>query len=87
MARGPRGERRPDDPAQAAVQAVRIAMGEVEEELRSAPREKNAAAVALGRLGGQRGGTARADKLSPTERTAIAKRAAEARWHSKKSMD
>lgn len=41
---------------------------------------KNPAAVLLGRLGGLKGGKARARKLSAEERSAIAKRAAEARW-------
>lgn len=43
--------------------------------------EKNPAAVALGRLGGLKGGKARADKLSPKKRSEIAKKAAEARWN------
>lgn len=42
--------------------------------------EKNPAAVALGRLGGLKGGKARAEKLSPRRRKQIAKRAALARW-------
>jgi len=42
--------------------------------------EKNPAAVALGRLGGLKGGKARAAKLSEKERVAIAKKAAKARW-------
>ena len=42
--------------------------------------EKNRAAVELGRLGGLKGGKARAEKLSPTERSEIAKKAAAARW-------
>jgi len=42
--------------------------------------EKNPAAVALGRLGGLKGGKARAAKLSKAKRTAIAKKAARARW-------
>jgi hypothetical protein len=41
---------------------------------------KNPAAVALGRLGGLKGGKARANKLSPEQRQAIARRAAAARW-------
>ena len=41
---------------------------------------KNPAAVALGKLGGAKGGKARADKLSPAKRKAIAKKAANARW-------
>jgi hypothetical protein len=45
---------------------------------------KNLAAVALGRLGGLKGGKARAAKLSPNRRKAIAKRAAQARWSKEK---
>jgi len=41
---------------------------------------KNPHAVALGRLGGKSGGKARAAKLSAEERSAIARRAAQARW-------
>jgi len=43
-------------------------------------RKKNPAAVALGKLGGQKGGRARAAKLSKEERVSIAQRAAKARW-------
>jgi len=42
--------------------------------------EKNPAAVALGRLGGLKGGNARAKKLSKEQRSQIAKLAATARW-------
>lgn len=45
---------------------------------------KNPAAVALGRLGGLKGGKARAEKLSAKKRAQIAKKAAEARWSAKK---
>lgn len=41
---------------------------------------KNPAAVMLGRLGGLKGGKARAAKLSAAQRREIAKRAANARW-------
>ena len=41
---------------------------------------KNPAAVALGRLGGLKGGKARAKALSPKKRAEIAKKAAKARW-------
>jgi hypothetical protein len=44
------------------------------------PQGKNPAAVALGRLGGIKGGKARAEKLSPAKRKAIAKKAAAKRW-------
>ena len=43
-------------------------------------REKNPAAVALGRLGGLKGGNARAEKLSAEQRKKIARMAAGARW-------
>ena len=41
---------------------------------------KNPAAVALGRLGGLKGGKARANKLTPEQRKEIAQKAARARW-------
>jgi len=41
---------------------------------------KNPAAVELGRLGGKKGGKARAEKLTPEQRIAIARRAAQTRW-------
>lgn len=44
---------------------------------------KNPNAVALGRLGGKKGGPARAAKLTPEQRTAIAKKAAQSRWQNK----
>lgn len=47
------------------------------------PQEKNPAAVSLGRLGGLKGGKARAAKLTPAKRKAIAKKAAAARWKGK----
>ena len=49
--------------------------------------EKNPAAVELGRLGGRKGGKARAEKLSPERRTEIAKKAAEARWAKKRQQE
>lgn len=45
--------------------------------------EKNPHAVELGRLGGIKGGKARAEKLTPEERHEIARRAAQARWKKK----
>ncbi len=44
------------------------------------PSKKNPAAVALGRLGGKKGGPARAKKLSANQRKEIARKAAIARW-------
>lgn len=45
---------------------------------------KNPAAVALGRLGGLKGGKARAKKMTPEERSESARKAALARWKKKK---
>ncbi len=47
------------------------------------PPKKNPAAVALGRLGGLKGGKARAKSLTPKQRKAIAKKAAAKRWGTK----
>lgn len=46
--------------------------------------KKNPAAVVLGRLGGKKGGVARAIRLTPEERSEAARKAARARWHGKK---
>jgi hypothetical protein len=46
-------------------------------------KRKNKAAQALGKLGGLKGGKARAAKLSPERRKEIAQKAAEARWGKK----
>ena len=45
--------------------------------------KKNPHAVALGRLGGKKGGKARAKKLTPEQRKEIARKAAKARWAKK----
>ena len=63
---------------QTAFDIVQQATGE---KLPEPESEKNPAAVTLGRLGGLKGGKARAEKLSPAKRKAIAKKAAEARWN------
>ena len=64
------------DSAQNALRIVEQVIGET---LKPVP-EKNAAAVALGRLGGIKGGKARAATLSPERRSEIAKKAAGKRW-------
>jgi hypothetical protein len=77
MPRGPKGEKRYADTVQNAMLIGRIATGDAED----GPSEsKSAAAVKSGKLGGLKGGKARAGALSPEKRTAIAKRAAEGRW-------
>ncbi len=55
-----------------------------EKQIKDIPH-KNPHAVALGRLGGLRGGKARARKLSPNRRKEIARNAAKTRWKRKSS--
>jgi hypothetical protein len=74
MPRGPRGEKRPADVIGAAVMVAKIATGEIEDV--TTDDGKNAAAVALGRMGGK----ARAAGMSAKKRKEIAKKAAKARW-------
>jgi hypothetical protein len=50
----------------------------------AAKKVKNPAAVALGRLGGLKGGKARADSMTPERRKEIAQRAAKQRWASRR---
>lgn len=49
--------------------------------------EKNPAAVALGKLGGRKGGKARAKNMTPEERSEAARKAAKARWAKKRQQD
>ena len=73
----------PRDINELAAMIVDEATGEPEEELEdktAETSEKNPNAVALGRLGGKKGGKARAEKLTPEERKEIARVAAHARW-------
>ena len=51
-----------------------------ENEIFEQPTNKNPAAVILGRLGGLKGGKARANKLSAQRKSEIASNAAKARW-------
>ena len=75
----PSKPRRGEDFNESAFRVVRAATGEDEPE----PRQKNPAAVALGKLGASKGGKARAEKLSAAKRKAIARKAARARWGTK----
>ena len=68
-----------DDPNEAAFRGV--------QELIEQSEGKNPAAVALGRLGGLKGGKARAEKLSAQKRSASAKKAALARWSRTRAGD
>lgn len=69
--------KRPRDPNQLTKVIVDLSTGQAHEAM---PAKKNAAAVALGRLGGAKGGKARAAKLTPEERVRIAQSAAAKRW-------
>jgi hypothetical protein len=71
-------KRLPADLRQRAKRIVGIAAGDVDAEKQGS--SKNPHAVALGRLGGQKGGAARASSLSAKRRQQIAKAAAAARW-------
>jgi hypothetical protein len=70
-----------------AVNAFRVVEQAIGEHMDGLPLEdrnagKNKAAVELGKLGGAKGGRARAAKLSPEQRKTIAQKAALARWKS-----
>jgi hypothetical protein len=71
MPRGPRGEKRPADAIGAAIMVARIATGELDEILR-----KPSGRIRSGRAGA----VARAQNLTAADRSAIAKKAAMARW-------
>ncbi len=80
-------KKRPSDPNLLAYQIVQESTQDSPpEESAVAPtaKEKNPAAVALGRLGGLKGGPARARKLSAEKRKKIAEKAAKTRWGKKK---
>ncbi len=77
MPKGPKGEKRPADVIGATVKVMKIATGEVKEDIDD--DGKNKAAVELGRKGGK----ARAEKLTSEQRAKIAKKAAKARWGSR----
>lgn len=69
MPKGPNGERRPGDVVSAAVMVMKIATGEL-------PDDKKSGRTRSGHAGAR----ARASKLTKEERSAIAKKAASARW-------
>jgi hypothetical protein len=73
----PKRSSKPHDVNALAASIVAEATGEAVDD------GKNPAAVALGRLGGQKGGKARAKSLTPERRSEIAKKAAAARWSQK----
>jgi len=84
MVEKPRKKKRDSDFAVTAFRVVQEATGQDEPKPKEAEPElvegKNPHAVALGRLGGLKGGKARASKLTPEQRKEIAQKAAQARW-------
>jgi hypothetical protein len=82
-----RSKKRPRDPNQLAYQIMLESTGQVEkftpESEKPVDPSKNPHAVALGRLGGLKGGMARAEALSPRKRSQIAAKAAKTRWGKK----
>ena len=74
MPRGPKGEKRPADAIGNAIMIAKIATGEIDD--LTTDDGKNAAAVALGRMGGK----ARAEGMSAKRRKEIARKAAVKRW-------
>lgn len=67
---GPNGEKRPGDTIANALHVAKIGTGAAEESYVDESKQ----------LGGQKGGRARADALTPEQRRQIAKEAAKARW-------
>lgn len=78
-----RSSKPPSDPNEAAFDAVARLTGQHD----PSPHElRRQAAAILGSMGGKKGGPARAKSLSKARRSAIAKKAAKARWKRKPSM-
>ncbi len=75
-----RSKKKPRDVNALAAAILREATNSAAEHEAPEKPEKDPAAVSLGRRGGLKGGPARAAKLSPKKRSAIAKKAAAARW-------
>ena len=69
MPTGPQGQKRPRDTVRAAMMVAKLSTGELTEELHEPPAYTKA------------GGHARAKALTKAERSAIARKAAYARWH------
>jgi hypothetical protein len=74
MPKGPQGQKRPADTVANAIRVAKILTGEIKEDTGDAGKDKAAQAL------GKKGGAARARKLTPKERSAIARKAAKARW-------
>ena len=73
MPTGPQGQKRPADTVGCAVHVMQIATGQIEETPEATGQPNKA-------IGGKAGGQARAEKLTPAQRSEIARKAAAARW-------
>lgn len=78
----PKRSSKREDEAQTAVRIMEAIAEKTEK--REVPADVSAAAAALGRRGGLKGGPARAAKLSAKKRSEIAQKAAAARWGKKR---
>lgn len=76
----PKRSKRPRDLNEFAKLMVDLATGNAQDRPMPEDQSKNPAAVQLGRLGGLKGGKARAKKLSSKRRSEIARKAAQARY-------
>jgi len=74
-----------EDANEAAFRTLQEALGERPKTVPGQPGEKNPEAVKRGRQGGRKGGSARHAALTPEQRSAIARKAAEVRWKQKDS--
>ena len=74
--------KRPRDPVELGKLIGDILTGQIEDIAGADPRDegKNPATIELGRMGGLKGGRARADSLTPAQRKQIAQAAAKKRW-------
>ncbi len=78
-----RSKNRPRDPNELAHRVFLESIGEAAKTDPPEVKAKNPHAVALGRMGGLKGGAARAASLGPKKRSQIAAKAAKARWGKK----
>lgn len=81
--RSSKKKRRPADVNQLAKSILDDATSEDQADPPPEDNGKNPAAVALGKLGGKKGGPARAKKLTKKQRSEIARKAAQARWRNR----
>ena len=75
--------KRPRDFNERAFESVALLTGTAEPPAEETEDPIRAAAALIGRTGGLKGGKARAAKLTPEERSASARKAAQARWQAK----